>query len=289
MEADAFGWLRDSSAIATDAEALRAAFERDGYLYLPGYLERAQVLEARRDVCEKLKAEGILHPEREASEGILKPEATVKFRPDIATGNPVVESLLYGPCMRAFYERFLGGPVRHFDFTWFRAVSPGRGSPPHCDAVYMNRGTFNLYTAWVPFGDVTLDLGGLIILEDSHKQTDRLRKYLASDVDSYCENKPGDFEKALHGRRNWQGSLSKNPRSLRERLGGRWLTAEFKAGDLLTFGMATVHGSLDNQTPDRIRLSSDSRYQLASEPADERWVGPKPVGHSRAGKRGRIC
>jgi hypothetical protein len=52
--------------------------------------------------------------------------------------------------------------------------------------------------------------------------------------------------------------------------------------------MATVHASMDNQT-NRFRLSSDSRYQLASEAIDERWIGEKPVGHGLAGKRGKIC
>jgi hypothetical protein len=75
---------------------------------------------------------------------------------------------------------------------------------------------------------------------------------------------------------------------LRETLGGRWLTAEFRMGDLLTFPMYTVHASLDNQT-DRIRLSTDSRYQSAAEPADPRWIGEQPIAHGVAGRRGRIC
>jgi hypothetical protein len=44
--------------------------------------------------------------------------------------------------------------------------------------------------------------------------------------------------------------------------------------------MFTLHCSVDIASPvDRIRLSSDSRYQLASEPADERWVGTDPPAH----------
>jgi hypothetical protein len=62
----------------------------------------------------------------------------------------------------------------------------------------------------------------------------------------------------------------------------------FFARDMVTFGMTLVHASLDNQT-NQIRLSSDSRYQLAAEPVDDRWIGPSPAGHTRAGKRGRIC
>jgi hypothetical protein len=53
--------------------------------------------------------------------------------------------------------------------------------------------------------------------------------------------------------------------------------------------MFLVHASLDNRTANRLRLSSDCRYQRASEPVDDRWVGPQPPGHGTAGKRGRVC
>jgi ectoine hydroxylase-related dioxygenase (phytanoyl-CoA dioxygenase family) len=56
------------------------------------------------------------------------------------------------------------------------------------------------------------------------------------------------------------GSLSHNPFKLRQNLGGRRLTTEFRAGDLLAFSVHLVHASLDNQS-DRIRLS-DSRYTI---------------------------
>jgi len=57
---------------------------------------------------------------------------------------------------------------------------------------------------------------------------------------------------------------------------------------VLIFSVYTVHGSLDNQS-DEIRLSSDSRYQLASEPLDERWVGENPPGHGGASVKQLIC
>ncbi len=86
----------------------------------------------------------------------------------------------------------------------------------------------------------------------------------------------------------WDGTLTKNPVSLREKLGGRWLTAEYQPGDLLIFSMHTVHGSLDNQT-DRIRISADTRYQLASEPVDERFAVEQPAPYDPRFKRGRVC
>jgi len=59
-------------------------------------------------------------------------------------------------------------------------------------------------------------------------------------------------------------------------------------GDVLTFGMYTLHCSLDNHS-DRVRLSADSRYQLASEPADHRWTGEEPPAHAVDVREGRIC
>lgn len=76
---------------------------------------------------------------------------------------------------------------------------------------------------------------------------------------------------------------------LRGNLGGRWLTAGgYRMGDALVFTMATVHGALDSHR-ENPRLSSDSRYQLASEPVAHRWVGDKTMAHGMAPKRGRIC
>lgn len=212
------------------------------------------------------------------------------FRPDLAATNEALQRTLYtGPLME-FYRTFFGEDVLHFDFTWFRAVAPGRGTRPHCDMVYMGRGERQkLMTAWVPVGDVPIEVGGLMILEGSHQQSERLRPYLERDVDTYCTN-GRQAREIKSGKKSWEwdGSLSADPVSLREKLGGRWLTTSFRAGDVLTFPMHTVHASLDNPSR-QIRLSSDSRYQPASRPADERWVGERPTGHSLAGKRGRIC
>lgn len=128
-----------------------------------------------------------------------------------------------------------------------------------------------------------------MMLERSHLQAARIKKYLGVDVDSYCENRPADTAAAMAGKWTHPGWLSERSDTLPNKFQTRWLTAEhWKMGDFLTFNMTMIHGSLDNST-NRIRLSSDTRYQCASEPADERWIGSKPIGHAVAGKRGRIC
>ena len=285
---ECLGQLRSSIEILDDAQALRARMDDDGYLYLPGYLDRELVLQARRDILEQLAAEGYLRPGSEPSEGVAGEERKNGLRPDVARASAPLQELLYGGRIREFYARFLRGEVLHYDYTWLRAVWPGAGTPPHGDSVFMNRGTRNLYTGWAPLGDVSYELGGLMMLEGSHKLDRIVNNYGRKDVDAYCSNRP-DGPQYASGEKWWGGWLSKDPPHLRRRLGGRWLTGEFRAGDLLTFTMNTVHGSLDNQSGDRIRLSCDFRYQLASEEVDERWVGEDPVGHGPGGKRGRIC
>jgi hypothetical protein len=52
--------------------------------------------------------------------------------------------------------------------------------------------------------------------------------------------------------------------------------------------MYTMHASMDNHT-NRLRLSTDTRYQLAAEPVDERWIGEDPIAHGPEAKKGIIC
>lgn len=289
MADDKVGLLRDSSDAADDPAELRRRVAEDGYLYLRGYLDRAEVLAARASLTTRLAEAGVLDPAHDPIEGVCRPGSGYVFKPEITDNNPAVQNLLYSGRLVEFYERFFGEPISHYDFTWLRAIGPGKGTNPHCDLPYMGRGTHRHMTCWLPYGDISFTLGGLMVLEGSHRRMDLLENYVYRDVDAFCENKPADAANAKSGKWTFTGTLSHNPPMVRNKFGGRWLTTEFQAGDFLTFGMFLVHASLDNRSENRLRISSDSRYQRASEPIDERWVGVNPPGHSVAGKRGRIC
>lgn len=288
VSTEAFGELRNSSDLERQPLALKARLDEDGYLYVPGFFTRTEITAIRASLTEQLATDGSLDPNYPPFEAIARPDLEMGFRPDIANGNKVLESLIYGPKLVGWFESVLGGPIRHYDFTWLRAVAPGLGTSPHCDIVYMGRGTTNLYTSWIPMGDVPLHVGGLIILEGSNRLFKLRETYGKLDVDVACENAP-DARNQVEARGfHESGAIDTDPVALRERLGGRWLTAEYRMGDLLVFGMFTVHASLDNRSRE-IRFSSDSRYQLASDPVDERWVGENPIGHGPNAKRSLIC
>ena len=285
---DALGQLRSSAGAAGDAGEMRARLREDGYLYLPGFLDRDSVLAARHEVLARMAAAGRLAPGSDPDEALPGPRPDRALLSDIAKESAALMSLLYGPRLLDFYAELFGEPARHFDFTWLRAYPPGPGTSPHMDSVFMNRGSTRVLTCWVPLGDVGTDLGGLAILEGSHRLGDVIRDYASQDVDTYCSNDAGAGTAAGHEGLLWSGAYSDDPVALRETLGLRWLTAGFAAGDLVTFPLHTMHTGLDNMSG-RIRLSTDSRYQPASEPADPRWVGPDPSAHGSRSKVGVIC
>jgi ectoine hydroxylase-related dioxygenase (phytanoyl-CoA dioxygenase family) len=307
IEPESLGWLEESNDVMHDGEALRERVRRDGYLFLRGVLDVSEVLAARASVCRRLAEDGYLNPSRPEMEVVWNRRERVTFKPEYANRNPVVERLLYGRRMLDVFRTLLGGPVAHYDYTWLRAVAPGHGTPSHCDVVYMGRGdTQQLYTCWTPLGDVGFDTGGLMILQHSHLHEHLRETYGRHDVDTHCSNLPpgpdgkpvGDgWEKTewIPGMVGEAGLLGKDCNRIRSHIEGelsvrpRWLTAEFRAGDILLFTMYTVHASMDNVTPDRIRLSTDSRYQPVGSKMDDRWIGENPPGHGSAGKRGRIC
>ncbi len=289
MTDDKVGLLRDSRDAMDDVEELHRRLDEDGYLYIKGGLDRDEVLNARRTLTDGLAAAGVLDENYPTIDGVCKPGSGYVFKPELTNNNPAIQNLLYQGRLPAFYRKFFGEEIRHYDFTWLRAIGPGKGTNPHCDLPYMGRGTHQHMTCWVPYGDISFTLGGLMVLEGSHKRMDLLEKYVYRDVDAYCENKPKDVEAAKAGKWTFSGTLSHNPPQVRNKFGGRWLTTEFEAGDFITFGMFLVHASLDNRSDNRLRISSDARYQRASQPIDERWVGINPPGHTLAGKQGRIC
>lgn len=261
--AEELGELRDANSLLGDVEALRRRMDDDGYLFVRGLLDRDTVLRSRREILLKFAIAGEIDSiNHDLMDGIQSQHSFIDQVNLLALTESVRSGLAYrrvvdAPELMAFFDRFLGGPARSFDFRWVRLMRPGEATGVHCDGPYITRGTKNLWSAWIPIGDLPRIEGTLILLEGSHKN-ERLREsYGLRDAD-----------------RDKLGWLSKDPVRLRRSLGGRWLTTDFRAGDVLVLGMYLVHASLDNNSPEgRCRLTSDTRYQLVGDALDERWNG----------------
>ena len=267
LGSDYLGTLREANELLPDIDALRARMEEDGYLLIRG-LHNPKKVQAVRDLMfDKLAENDQIDLDSPLEMGVVKAGARGSFLggSKALTRNEAFLGLVESPEIMGFFARFLKGDILTFDFKWLRVVGPGDNTGAHYDIVYMGRGAQNLYTCWTPITEAKYDMGPLVILAGSHRGEgfEKVREtYGKMDVD----------------RDKVQGSFSNNPYELVDKFGGKWLTSEFEMGDVLIFGMHTMHGSLNNSSG-RYRISCDTRYQRSEEPVDERWVGENPMAH----------
>lgn len=267
QEVDVSTDLRESNDILNTAEALQERMAEDGYLLIRGLHDREAILAARRQILEKLQEKGMLAPNTPLMDGIFNPDypeptSTGSMGNKALTQLPAFKAVVEGAPVMNFFRQFLDGDALTFDFKWLRTAGPGAGSPIHYDIVFMGRGTQNLYSCWTPFGDVSLDMGPIVFCLGSNRFEKVRATYGQADVD----------------RDLIEGHFSDNPLEIVEKFGGRWATTTFSAGDVIIFSMFVMHASLVNNS-NKIRITADTRYQLAADPADERWIGEKPKGH----------
>ncbi|MFC0329196.1 phytanoyl-CoA dioxygenase family protein [Paenibacillus sepulcri] len=265
MEGPYLTALRESNDIREDAAALQARMEEDGYIFIRGFHDRNQVQQARSEILNQLHQSGRLAPDADPEAGLVGPDNKSAFLGGTNTDKPAFLELVNSPRVMNFFTNYLGGAAATYDYKWLRAIATGGSTDAHYDIVYMGRGTPNLYTLWTPVGDTPIEMGTLAILLGSHRWEHVRSTYGQMDVD----------------RDRTEGSFSRDPLELIEKYGGRWATSDFEAGDAIFFGMFTMHSSTVNVT-NRIRISCDTRYQLASEPVDGRWIGKKPRAHETA-------
>ena len=265
---DRFGELRAADDLLGDPAALRSALDERGYLLFRSLLDPEVVAAARHEILLKYAIVGEIddrYPidDAIAGDGDAITAANVRALSASIRSGARYLAVTEAPALLDVHRALLGGPVKVFDMRWPRFVRPGEGCGFHCDGPYMNRGTERIVSSWIPLGRVDRHEGALLLLEGSHRSP-RLRDgYLRADAD-----------------RDGLRWLDEDPELVRERYGSRWLTTDFAPGDVLCFGMGMLHGALDNaSTTGRCRLSSDSRYQRADEPADPRWNGDAFEGH----------
>jgi len=253
--------LRDSNAIMHDFSALKERMAEDGYLLLRGFHDREQVLRARHAVLGKMNKLGKLARDTLLEEGVMADGSKSLFMGGTNEDLPELLDVLNGAHIMSFFDQLLGETSLTYHYKWLRAVGKGDFTGAHYDIVYMGRGTHNLYTVWSPLGDVDYAMGGLALCLGSHRFDELKASYGSKDSD-----------------RDGIGHYTSDPLVITGKYGGTWATTEFKAGDVLIFGMFLMHCSLENTT-NQYRLSVDTRYQSSLEQIDERWSGKKPRGH----------
>lgn len=274
VPAELCGDLKDSSPLADDSAALQSRFRDDGYVLIRGQLDAAEVEAARHEVFARLHevdevAEpieaGIFTGRSQRHERLADLGA---FWRSVSQG-PALRAVSHGTRARTLLSRLLGEPARPHDYIFLRPGVVGRSTRLHYDLPFFARGSDRIVTVWTALGEIPLDRGPLMVLENSHHFTDLLEPIRQIDYES--NESP-------------QVQWSQSPIELAQQRGTRLLTTEFAPGDLVIFSMTLMHGALDNRSPhNAIRLSCDVRWQPAADPLDARYAGDDPPGTTGAG------
>jgi len=241
------------SAADAGAERLRNTMAAQGYLFFRRLVPAEDVLAVRRAVLELCRDAGWLDPTRDLLDAVVAPgmQPTTEGRPPyMAVYRKVLKLPRFHdfpchPALMRIAQQLLGGRVLVHPRRIGRMTFPNytvATTPPHQDHFYI-RGSVDTYSCWTPLGACPIALGGLAVWPGSHT-----RGFLDHSV-----HHPG----AVGG--------SGVPVDPAEAI---WHTTDFEPGDALFFHAFTIHKALPNLSGDRLRLSTDNRYQREGDAID---------------------
>lgn len=267
------GELVDATGLRADGAALRDRLAADGYVFLRNVIDPAAVAAGRAEILARLEAVGEIVP---GSDGVFTGTSRRReMAPDLGafwqsvSEGPEFRAVSHGPAVSEVMAAIADGPVQAQDYVFLRVGVPGRATGLHFDAPFFTRMHDQVWTVWLPLGDASVEQGPLVVVEGSHRWEDAIGQVRGFDVVRDTTRKADFGADAI---------------AVAQSRGARLLTADFRAGDLILFGMYTLHGSLDHHdTSGRVRVSCDVRWQSAAMPLDPRYFGANPGGTTGAG------
>jgi hypothetical protein len=242
--------LKDSKGLLGDWQALRDRIAADGYVFLRGLLDPAMVRAVWRAGLGHLQGAGWTQPGGDPVAATPRmPVRAVKMRDAFGDAgyrrilaDPGFNMIPFTSPLADLMGQILGPTGFCYPLKLPRIVYPAAlvprqpGNVVHQDYASVQ----DMFTCWVPLGEVPQTLGGLAVQPGS-QHTSRVHHRPLNGLE------PG------------------------------WLSADYQPGDVLVFHCLTTHAALPNREG-RMRFSAEYRWQLADQPAPRRMVlGPQ--GH----------
>ncbi|GIH03737.1 phytanoyl-CoA dioxygenase [Rhizocola hellebori] len=250
-----------------DPQALRENFRRDGYVLLRQVLDRDTVI-GLRGAYFGMFDPSYLAKETTPQQGIWSGEAPAGLPPHGHPGHPAhafVRSKVFADFVQdqrllaVAQTLFDGAETMRLPRQIVRHFHQGpRASRAHTDFDYLDRGSDQVLTMWIPIGDCPVPTGGIAYLEGSH----RLPKAQLQLLKNRRTDRPDDPRPISHDL-GWT----------QQELGGRWLCADFAAGDVAIHSPHLVHATFDTTTSS-MRMSADIRFVPIDVEPDPRWLRP---------------
>jgi ectoine hydroxylase-related dioxygenase (phytanoyl-CoA dioxygenase family) len=245
-EVGAMGKLKTANHLIGDREGLRQAWERDGYWYFKGVLDKDVIAQMRQVWIDYLQRKGLIDPGVNANrynhsgfEGKGIDQAKLSRIGEFNERN-IHTMLTANPKINATMKTLLGADPFWLPIAEYRANAPiddpaaSRLIYPHQDGFY-SRG-MEMKICWIPLDTVDWEVGGCAWVEGAHRGPN------------------------LHDLT--RPPLFPIPADLVPMEG--WRTAGFEPGDIVIFDLDLPHSGLTNISKDRFRLSMDIRVTEAS-------------------------
>ena len=266
--------FEDATPLLSDIPALRQRMDTDGFLFFRGLVPRGAILDLREQILLICQRNGWLDADAPLMDGIISPAA---HEMETFCGVGVTQAayadvyrleafhrLAHHAAIAAPLQALMGEPVLPHPRNIARLMFPTAANaptPPHQDHIHI-QGTQAVYTCWLPLGDCSQTLGGLSLMRGSHR---------VGILPVRVSEGAGGRVVILDG------------------LADDWVTGDFAAGDALLFHSLTVHKSLPNQYPDRLRLSVDYRYQPLTLPIEANLAPAALRGAALGGRLRRLA
>jgi ectoine hydroxylase-related dioxygenase (phytanoyl-CoA dioxygenase family) len=238
------GPLLESNAALDNAPELRTRASRDGYLFFRDLIDRDAILTVRRQITRILQEEGWLDAGTDPVQALSTQPARIEGQEAFFVAYRRIlkleafHGLAHAPRVLAMLRLLFNDEVLVHPRNIARVIFHDTpATPAHQDFLHI-RGTPDTWTAWIVLGDVARDAGALEVLAGSHTRG------LLPTV-------------AMSG----AGGAGIEDQHLER----QWLTADYRAGDVLLFHSLTIHRGMPMARPGRLRLSVDFRYQGLSQ------------------------
>ena len=240
------GQLKTANHLLGDREGLRRAWERDGYWYFKGVLDKAVISEMREVWIDYLQRQGLIDPDANENryngsgfddKGITPGELA---RISEFNMNSTHKILTENPKIVATMKEILGDDPFWLPIAEYRANPPvddpaeSRFIYPHQDGFYSR--ALEMKICWIPIDYVDAETGGCAWIEGAH------RGPILHDLSKPPLFPIPDGVVPIEG----------------------WKRADFEPGDIVIFDLNLPHSGLTNLSKHRFRMTMDIRVTEAS-------------------------
>lgn len=223
-------------------QKIKQDFDRDGYVYLPGFLSPKEV----KDVNEKLEEFIQLKVSQMAAHEVKYEDkndpATLKLIQDLNKYDPFFSKLLFDSKFKSIAEDLLEEEVIGKTIEYFnKPAKIGKATPPHQDGYYFMLNPVSAVTMWMALEDVDQENGWVSYVQGSHLKG--MRPHSKTETIGFSQGIP-DF-------------------GLKEDMENE-VFFPTQPGDLLIHHALTIHRASPNTSPNRSRKAMGLIYFGAS-------------------------